>query len=73
MYDLEKKQFIGGSSAGKIFTGLGTVVLRTGSVSVLDFNGNDLLGGAAPSVSVPDETTKAMADIAAAFGCGSKS
>jgi len=66
MYDLEKKQFIGASTAGKILTGLGSVVLRNGAVSVHDFKGQDLLGGAA--LPPADEHTRVQADIAEAFG-----
>lgn|GEM_PF-6181340 len=70
-YDLEKKVFRGASTEGKFLSGIGSIVLRNGSLSVLDINGQDLLGGASQEQendSLPPAHAKAQADIADAFG-----
>ncbi|MBA4189512.1 MAG: hypothetical protein C0467_16105 [Planctomycetaceae bacterium] len=73
MYDLEKKQFIGASTAGQFLSGLGSIVLRNGSLSVLDINGHDLLGTSQANTVPPAEHSKAQADIAEAFGVEAQS
>jgi hypothetical protein len=65
MFDTKTGRFLGSSLAGKFLYGVAEVHLTKDRLSVLDYEGRDLL--AAPAKT--DESS-AAADIAQAFGVG---
>jgi hypothetical protein len=67
IYDPDTRSFVGASVGGKFLYGVASVVLSREGISVLDYEGRDLLAGPKADESVPDHS-RAAADIAAAFG-----
>ena len=67
-YDLDSLTFIGGHIEGKWLDGLASVALGTGSVSLRDREGRDLLADPAKADESSPDHTKAQLDVAQAFG-----